>query len=112
MPNEANTGTRAYVPGKQVTVAHLIAHPAPEICEKAGIPDVDAIGILTLTPGETAIMGDQLFTDVWSAQLVGVRSIVVPPIRDKKTFFFRFKRALETPFLKKYYRLEKKKHGR
>ena len=46
MPNEANTGTRAYVPGKQVTVAHLIAHPAPEICEKAGIPDVDAIGIL------------------------------------------------------------------
>ena len=42
MPNEANTGTRAYVPGKQVTVAHLIAHPAPEICEKAGIPDVDA----------------------------------------------------------------------
>ena len=52
MPNEANTGTRAYVPGKQVTVAHLIAHPATEICEKAGIPDVDAIGILTLTPGE------------------------------------------------------------
>ena len=51
MPNETNTGTRAYVPGKQVTVAHLIAHPAPEICEKAGIPDVDAIGILTLTPG-------------------------------------------------------------
>ena len=30
MPNEANTGTRAYVPGKQVTVAHLIAHPAPD----------------------------------------------------------------------------------
>ena len=55
MPNETNTGTRAYVPGKQVTVAHLIAHPAPEICEKAGIPDVDAIGILTLTPGETAL---------------------------------------------------------
>ena len=46
MPNETDTGTRAYVPGKQVTVAHLIAHPAPEICEKAGIPDVDAIGIL------------------------------------------------------------------
>ena len=60
MPNEANTGTRAYVPGKQVTVAHLIAHPAPEICEKAGIPDVDAIGILTLTPGETAIIAGDM----------------------------------------------------
>ena len=31
MPNETKTGTRAYVPGKQVTVAHLIVHPAPEI---------------------------------------------------------------------------------
>ena len=60
MPNEANTGTRAYVPGKQVTVAHLIAHPAPEVCEKAGIPDVDAIGILTLTPGETAIIAGDM----------------------------------------------------
>ena len=60
MPNETNTGTRAYVPGKQVTVAHLIAHPAPEICEKAGIPDVDAIGILTLTPGETAIIAGDM----------------------------------------------------
>ena len=47
-------------PGKQVTVAHLIAHPAPEICEKAGIPDVDAIGILTLTPGETAIIAGDM----------------------------------------------------
>ena len=60
MPNETNTGTRAYVQGKQVTVAHLIAHPAPEICEKAGIPDVDAIGILTLTPGETAIIAGDM----------------------------------------------------
>ena len=60
MPNETDTGTRAYVPGKQVTVAHLIAHPAPEICEKAGIPDVDAIGILTLTPGETAIIAGDM----------------------------------------------------
>ena len=60
MPNETNTGTRAYVPGKQVTVAHLIAHSAPEICEKAGIPDVDAIGILTLTPGETAIIAGDM----------------------------------------------------
>lgn len=56
MPNEVNTGTRVYVPGKQVTVVYLIAHPATEICREAGIPDVDAIGTLTLTPGETAII--------------------------------------------------------
>ena len=48
-----------YVPGKQVTLAHLIAHPGQELCKKIGVPAVDAIGIMTLTPGETAmIAGD------------------------------------------------------
>ncbi|HRN25191.1 MAG: ethanolamine utilization microcompartment protein EutS [Ignavibacteriaceae bacterium] len=48
-----------YVPGKQVTLAHLIAHPGAELCKKIGVPAVDAIGIMTLTPGETAmIAGD------------------------------------------------------
>lgn len=49
-------GTRAYVPGKQVTLAHLIANPNDELCEKVGVPNSGAIGILTLTPGETAII--------------------------------------------------------
>jgi len=48
--------TRAYVPGKQITLAHLIANPAAELCAKAGVPNSGAIGILTLTPGETAII--------------------------------------------------------
>lgn len=51
-----NKGTRAYVPGKQVTLAHLIANPSVELCEKVGVPASGAIGILTLTPGETAII--------------------------------------------------------
>lgn len=54
-----------------------------------------------------AVLGDQLLTDVWSARNLGVRAIVVPPIRDKKTLFFRFKRALEKPIVRKYL----KKHG-
>lgn len=51
-----------------------------------------------------AVLGDQLFTDVWAARNLGVRAIVVPPIKDKKTFFFRFKRALERPIMKRYIR--------
>ena len=47
---------RAYVPGKQVTLAHLMAHPMPEICSKIGLDTVDAVGVLTLTPGETSII--------------------------------------------------------
>ncbi len=53
---------------------------------------------------QTATLGDQIFTDVWCARALGVRSILVPPIRDKKTLFFRFKRLLEKPILKKYHK--------
>ena len=42
-----------YVPGKQVTLAHLIANPGKDLFKKLGLPDaVSAIGILTITPSE------------------------------------------------------------
>ena len=44
------------VPGKQVTIAHVIASPGPDIHERIGVPTGDSIGILTLTPAETAII--------------------------------------------------------
>ncbi|NTW00168.1 MAG: ethanolamine utilization microcompartment protein EutS [Oscillochloris sp.] len=48
-----------YVPGRQVTIAHIIANPDRHLCEKVGLDDADAIGMLTLTPGEsTIIAGD------------------------------------------------------
>ncbi|MDO5408279.1 MAG: BMC domain-containing protein [Eubacteriales bacterium] len=44
------------VPGKQVTIAHVIASPVPEVYECLGIDALGAIGILTLSPFETAII--------------------------------------------------------
>ena len=49
------------VPGKQITMAHIIASPDEVIYKKLGLdPKVDyhrsAIGVLTLTPSETAII--------------------------------------------------------
>ena len=44
------------VPGKQVTIAHVIASPVPEIYECLGIEGRGAIGILTLSPFETAMI--------------------------------------------------------
>ena len=49
------------VPGKQITMAHIIASPDEVIYKKLGLdPEVDyhrsAIGVLTLTPSETAII--------------------------------------------------------
>lgn len=50
------------VPGKQVTIAHVIASPTWDIYERLGIDDKGAIGILTLTPYETAIIAADIAT--------------------------------------------------
>ena len=53
---------------------------------------------------DTAVLGDQIFTDVWAGRRLGLRAYLVPPIKDKKTLFFRCKRWLEKPFIRTYYR--------
>jgi ethanolamine utilization protein EutS len=45
-----------YVPRKQLTLAHIIANPDEALYTKPGIVQAGAIGILTLTPTETAII--------------------------------------------------------
>ena len=50
------------VPGKQVTISHVIASPMTDIYERLGIDEQGAIGILTLTPYETAIIAADIAT--------------------------------------------------
>ena len=55
------------VPGKQITIAHIIANPDNEIYTKLGLdPAVDyskaAIGLLTMSPAETAIIAGDIAT--------------------------------------------------
>ena len=50
------------VPGKQVTIAHVIASPMEDIYTRLGIESQEAIGILTLTPCETAIIAADIAT--------------------------------------------------
>ena len=52
----------------------------------------------------TALIGDQIFTDVLCAHLSGFRAILVPPIVDKTDRGTRFKRRLERGPLKRYYK--------
>ena len=56
----------------------------------------------------TIAMGDQIFTDVWAAHNSRIKAILVPPIKDKRDPFTRFKRLLEKPFLRKYNKIHKK----
>ena len=52
----------------------------------------------------TALIGDQIFTDVLCAHAAGFRAILVPPIVDRTDRGTRFKRRLEKGFLKRYYK--------
>lgn len=58
-----------FVPGKQVTLAHLIAHPTDDLARKIGVPGVEAIGIMTLTPGETAMIAGDIATKAASVEI-------------------------------------------
>lgn len=49
------------VPGRQITLAHIIANPDPILYQKLGLdPKLDyekaAIGVLTVSPAETAVI--------------------------------------------------------
>ncbi|MBE6707162.1 MAG: BMC domain-containing protein [Ruminococcaceae bacterium] len=62
------------VPGKQITLAHIIANPDEILYKKLGLdPAVEysrsAIGILTLTPAETAIIAGDISIKASGVQL-------------------------------------------
>ena len=49
-----------YVPGRQVTIAHVIANPDKPLCQRIGLNEAEAIGIMTVTPGESALIAGDL----------------------------------------------------
>ncbi len=62
------------VPGKQITLAHIIAAPDAILYQKLGLdPAVDyaraAIGIVTMSPAETAIIAGDIAVKASNAEL-------------------------------------------
>lgn len=53
-----------FVPGKQVTLAHIIANPQESIYQKLGLVEQinQTIGILTITPSEASIIAADVAT--------------------------------------------------
>lgn len=54
--------------------------------------------------GNTVLIGDQIFTDVYAANRAGLYSVMVDPIEPKETPFFGFKRTLEKVVMRGYNR--------
>jgi ethanolamine utilization protein EutS len=78
------------VPGKQITLAHVIANPDGSIYDKVGLErktdgSGSAIGIITMSPSETAIIASDIaiktsgvslgFVDRISGTLIGTGTV-------------------------------------
>ena len=57
------------VPGKQVTLAHVLASPMSDICERLGIEAGDSVGLMTFTPSETAIIAADVATKASAVEI-------------------------------------------
>lgn len=61
-----------------------------------------AMRILNSNVNNTAMIGDQIFTDVVCGKMAGVYTVLVKPIKDKNGLTIKFKRYLEGKILKGY----------
>lgn len=65
-----------------------------------------ACKMLKVNKKTTALVGDQIFTDMFAAKLYGMPCLLVEPIHADTKWTIRLKRTLEKPFIQMYY-----KHG-
>ena len=63
-----------FVPGKQVTLAHLIANPDRSLYKKLGVitENEGALGIMTITPSEGAIIAADVATKAANVEVIFV----------------------------------------
>ncbi len=85
-------------------------------CERLNVPAVyraskpagrafrKALKLLGVRREEAAVVGDQIFTDVYGGNRAGMLTILVRPLDRREFFFVRFKRFPERFVLKSYQR--------
>jgi len=72
--------------------------PLPFGCRKA-------VRQMGFDPKRTAMVGDQLFADVWAGRLAGLKTILVDPIHpEDEPWFTRLKRPLERWLVRRFLR--------
>lgn len=60
------------VPGRQVTLCHLVANPDVVLSDKLGLVEANAIGIMTITPYEASIIAADIALKASAVKLVVV----------------------------------------
>ncbi len=85
--------------GKQKRVETYLQNLSIPFVARAGKPlkksYKKALKILNTPPHCTAFIGDQIFTDVWGANRMGLLTVLTEPIEQFENSFFYIKRFLE-----------------
>jgi HAD superfamily phosphatase (TIGR01668 family) len=71
-------------------------------CKPLPIGFIRAAGRLGLRPGQTAVVGDQIFTDIIGGNIIGAVTVLVEPMVMETGALFRFKRIVEKKVLTRY----------
>jgi HAD superfamily phosphatase (TIGR01668 family) len=66
-----------------------------------------AMVLMKTRPEETAVVGDQIFTDIYGGNRFNMLTILVKPLHKKEFFFVKLKRWPEKYVLAKYKKHEK-----
>ena len=59
------------------------------------------MNLLGVDKENACMIGDQIFTDIWGANVFGIMSILVRPFDIHEEFWVRLKRPIENLFLDK-----------
>ena len=70
-----------------------------------------AASAMGLSPRQTAVVGDQIFTDIWGARLLGIHTILTRPIHPKEEIQIVLKRRIEAIVLH-FYKKKLRKEGK
>ncbi|MDQ0286513.1 HAD superfamily phosphatase (TIGR01668 family) [Desulfofundulus luciae] len=90
-------------PARVQALASSLAIPAVYRAVKpARRPFIQAMKLLGVTPGQTAVIGDQIFTDVLGGNRLGLYTILVVPLPGREFWATRlFSRRLEKVVLRR-----------
>lgn len=87
-----------------------------QISQRLGIPFIhrarkplrrsflQAVALMEVNASETAVIGDQIFTDVLGGNRAGLYTILVKPLASKEFYGTKISRAMEFFVLRRYHR--------
>lgn len=82
------------------------------VVSKAGKPKLGgitkAIDLMDTQKEKCVMIGDQMFTDVWVGNRLGITSILVKPIANRDEFTVKLKRGAEKKVFKRYQAYDQK----